>query len=70
MNNPILEMLNQRQASNNPLQMLQEFQKFKNQMQGKDAKGMVMELLNSGRMSQQQFQQLKQQADYFSKFLK
>ena len=70
MNNPILEMLNQRQVSNNPLQMLQEFQKFKNQMQGKDAKGMVMELLNSGKMSRQQFQQLKQQADYFSKFLK
>ena len=63
--NPILSQLN----SNNPVQMLQKFAEFKRTMQGKDPEAMVNELLRSGKMSQAQFEQLKEQAESFMKLL-
>ena len=64
--NPILQMLGQAKSTptmaNDPMQMMQQFAQFKNQMRGKDPQAMVMELLGSGKMTQQQFDQLKQQA--------
>ena len=64
--NPMLSQLN----SNNPVQMLQKFSEFKNSMQGKDPEAMVNELLRSGKMSPQQFEQLKVQAQSFMSLLK
>lgn len=70
--NPMLRMLNQASAAmpNNPLALLSQFADFKKQMAGKNPKAMVQELLKSGRMSQQQFEQLKAQAQSLSSILK
>lgn len=71
--NPILEQLNRTQTTvskNNPIEMLKQFNEFKRNMQGKDPQKIVMDLLNSGRMSQQQFESLKQQAQQLQNFLK
>ena len=71
--NPILEQLNRTQTTvsrNNPIEMLKQFNEFKRNMQGKDPQKIVMNLLNSGRMSQQQFESLKQQAQQLQNFLK
>lgn len=71
--NPILEELNRTQTTvsrNNPIEMLKQFNEFKRNMQGKDPQKIVMDLLNSGRMSQQQFESLKQQAQQLQNFLK
>lgn len=73
--NPILEQLNKTQTqtapkSNNPIQMLQDFRQFKQSLAGRDPKQMVMELLNSGKMSQQQFEQLKSEAMTLQNFLR
>lgn len=70
--NPILQMLGQSQRTqmNNPVQMMQQFAQFKNQMRGKDPQAMVMELLSSGKMTQQQFEQLKQQAKMLQSILR
>lgn len=71
--NPILEQLNRTQTTvsrNNPIEILKQFNEFKRTMQGKDPQKIVMDLLNSGRMSQQQFESLKQQAQQLQNFLK
>ena len=52
----------------NPMQMIQQFNQFRNSFQG-DPKQKVQELLNSGQMSQQQFNQLQQQATQFQQLL-
>lgn len=70
--NPILEQLSRTQTTvsrNNPIEMLKQFNEFKRTMQGKDPQKIVMDLLNSGRMSQQQFELLKQQAQQLQNFL-
>ena len=64
--NPILSHLN----SGGPIQMLQRFAEFKQTMQGKDPEAMVNELLRSGKMSPQQYEQLKAQAQSFMALLK
>ena len=63
--NPILSQL----KPNNPLAMIQQFNQFKQSMQGKDPEAMVNELLRSGKMSQAQFEQLKTQAQSFMSLL-
>lgn len=72
--NPILQMLGQAKSTptmaNDPMQMMQQFAQFKNQMRGKDPQAMVMELLSSGKMTQQQFEQLKQQAKMLQSILR
>ena len=72
--NPILQMLGQSQSRpmtpSNPMQMMQQFAQFKQQMQGRDPRAMVEQLLTSGQMTPQQFEQLKQQAQMLQNFLK
>lgn len=72
--NPILQMLEQSKSpaptNRDPLQMMQQFAQFKKQMQGKDPQAMVQELLASGKMTPQQFEQLKKQAQSMQNFLK
>lgn len=62
MTNPILQAMRTSGLPNNPMAMMQQ---FKQQMQGKDPQKMVEQMLASGQMSQQQFEQLKQQAEQF-----
>lgn len=55
---------------NNPMMnMLQQFQQFRANFQG-DPRQKVQELLNSGQMSQQQFNQLSQLAQQFQSFIR
>lgn len=73
--NPILQQLQQRTQApspqpNNPMQMIQQFNQFKQQMMGRNPKAMVEEMLRTGRLSQAQFEQLKQQASQLQQFLK
>ena len=65
MSNPLFQAIGGRQQPN----MMNEFQQFIQQMQGKDPEAMVNELLRSGKMSQQQFEQLKSQAQSFMSLL-
>lgn len=73
--NPILQAMSKMQpqatqAVNNPLQLLAQFAEFKRQMVGKNPQAMVEQLLQSGKMSHQQFEQLKQQATMMQTILK
>lgn len=56
------------QGGQNPFQMMQEFQKFASGMTPKKARQQVEQLLASGKMSRQQFQQLEQQAKQLMQF--
>lgn len=74
MSNPLNQFLrgNKRQSQpvNNPLAMISEFRKFAAGMTPEGAKQQVEQMLSIGQMTQEQFQQLKQQAAAFSEFLK
>lgn len=54
---------------NNPIAMMAEFRKFAANMTPKRAQQQVEKLLADGTMSQDQFQQLQQQARDFMAFL-
>lgn len=58
------------QAARNPLEMLNQFNKFRQQMVGKNPRQMVEQLVQSGQMSQEQFHSLEQQANSFISMLK
>lgn len=51
----------QNQGGNNPMQMINEFMKFAKGFQGNPQQE-VMNMLNNGQMTQEQFNQLSQQA--------
>lgn len=73
MDNPLNQFLrgNQQQSlPNNPLAMISKFRQFAAGMTPEGAKQQVEQMLSSGQMTQEQFQQLKQQAAAFSEFLK
>lgn len=71
MPNPMIQMLQQNAKSlNNPLAMLMEFRKFAAGMTPQRAKDQVEQMLQSGKINPQQFQQLQQQAKEFMRFLK
>lgn len=53
----------------NMLSMISSFNEFRRNFTG-DPKAEVQNLLNSGRMTQEQFNYLHQQASIFQKFLK
>ena len=61
MANPILDHMNNRQM-NQPLNNYQGLFQFAKEMQGKNPEAMIQELLTTGQMSQQQFQELKKKA--------
>lgn len=69
MTNPLYQLLNGgKQPANNPLTMLQRFNEFRQSFTG-DPEQMVKQLLQSGRMSQQDFNKLQQMAQEFMKYL-
>ena len=55
---------------NNPIAMIAEFRKFAQNMTPEKAQQQVQQLLSSGQMTQEQFQQLQAQAKEFIQFLK
>lgn len=73
MANPLLASLQKQTAPQqpaNPLQMLAEFRRFASGITPQQAQTKVEELLQSGQMSQEQFESLKKQAQDFMEFLK
>lgn len=75
--NPILQLMQQLPqqqsvSANNPMALLQQFSQFKNLIasRGQDPKALVNMLMQSGKMSPQQFQQLQQQAAIFKDLMK
>ena len=79
MANPMLDMLSRGaqnhfadpgKMSGGPMQMIQQFAQFRRMMQGRNPQQMVQNLLSSGQMTQEQFEQLKQQAKDLIKTLR
>ena len=79
MSNPMLDRLSRGEpqqfaGSGNmvggPMQMMQQFAQFRRMMQGRNPQQMVQNLLQSGQMTQAQFEQLKQQANELQKILR
>ena len=73
MANPLLASLQKQTAPQqpaNPLQMLAEFRRFASGITPQQAQTKVEELLQSGEMSQEQFESLKKQAQDFMALLK
>lgn len=58
MSNPFFNAM----GGNSRPNMMQQFQNFMNQMQGKDPDAIINEMVQSGRISQQQLNQVQQQA--------
>ena len=65
--NPMLQKLN---ATNNPMQMIQQFNQFKQMMRGRDPQQMVNELVRQGKMTPEQLEALKKQAQAFGSMLR
>lgn len=65
MSNPLFKQLSNQPTNN----LLTRFQQFKSQFNG-DPQQKVQELLNSGKMSQTQFNQLAQMAQQFKGFFR
>lgn len=73
MGNPFFNQNSLAPQTNNPFgnvaNMMSQFQQFKSNFQG-DPRQKVQELLNSGRMTQEQFNQLSQLAQQFQSFFR
>ena len=54
---------------NNPMQMMQQFQQFRNNFQG-NPQQMVQQMLQTGRITEAQLQQAMQMARQFQGFIK
>ena len=66
MSNPLFNALGGNQQPN----MMGDFQRFMQQMQGKNPHQEIANLLQSGRISQQQLNQAQQMAQQFSRMFK
>lgn len=60
MSNPIFQAMGGN--NNGPMGMMQQFQKFMEQMKGKDPRDEINKLLQSGKLNQQQLNQAQQMA--------
>lgn len=67
MPNPLFNMFGNNQFGN-MAGIIQQFQQFKNTFQG-DPQQQIQQLLNSGRITQEQYNQAVQQAKAFQKML-
>lgn len=56
MANPLMGILGGQPSGNNPIQLIQQFQQFKRNFKG-DPRQQVQDLLNSGKMTQEQLDQ-------------
>lgn len=73
MANPLFSRFGMNQPATGPFgnlfNMISQFRQFRSQFQG-DPKEKVQELLNSGQMTQEQFNQLSQMASQFQNIVK
>lgn len=70
MSNPLFNALGGGMPQGNgPMQMIQQFMQFKQSFKG-DPKAEVQKMLQSGRISQQQLNQVQQMAGQFQNMLK
>ena len=70
MSNPLFNVLGGgRPQGNGPMQMMQQFMQFKQNFKG-DPKTEVEKMLQSGRISQQQLNQVQQMAGQFQHMFK
>ena len=70
MSNPLFNALGGGMPQGNgPMQMIQQFMQFKQNFKG-DPKAEVEKMLQSGRISQQQLNQVQQMAGQFQRMLK
>ena len=61
--NPLIGMLAKQTVGNMPqMKMIQQFNEFRQQMQGKDPKAIIDDMLKSGKINGQQLEQAKQMA--------
>ncbi len=70
--NPILQQLTKSPQSpnlNNPLALMKKFNDFRRNFKG-DPKTIVQQMLANGQMSQEQFQELSEQASYLQNIWK
>ena len=68
--NPLYNMFGMNNQNGQfPFGMIQEFNRFRQTFQG-DPKQQVQNLLDSGQMSQEQFNQLSSMAQVFQQFIK
>lgn len=68
--NPLFNMFGQNNQNGMfPFSMIQKFNQFRQTFQG-DPKQQVQKLLDSGQMSQEQFNQLSSMAQIFQQFIK
>lgn len=61
MSNPVFNALSG-QAGNGPMSIVQQFQKFRQEMQGRNPQEELNKLLQSGKINQQQLNQAQQMA--------
>lgn len=66
MSNPLFNQLNQ----NSPMSMIQQFNQFRQQMKEVDPQNMVMDMLRSGKINQQQLNQAQQMAQQMQYLLR
>lgn len=63
MSSPLFKALgNQGTGGNSPMDLMSQFQKFRQEMQGKNPNKEINRLLQSGKISQQQLNQAQQMA--------
>lgn len=65
MSNPLFNMFGNNKQTN---PMLQQFQQFKSSFKG-DARQQVQEMLNSGKITQEQYNKAVEMANQFQQFL-
>ena len=68
MSNPLFNLLNNQMPMGNMARMINQFNQFRNNFKG-DPKQVVQQMLNSGQISQEQFNQVSQMATQFQKML-
>ncbi len=66
--NPLFNMFGSGQQMPFPMNMIQQFNQFRQTFQG-DPRQQVQDLLNSGKMSQEQYNQLYSMAQTFQQFI-
>lgn len=70
MGNPLFNMLGGSTPQNPMARMVQDYKKFREEMQGKNPQEEVNKLLQSGKVNQNQLNQIQQMAQHMSRFFK
>lgn len=70
MSSPVSKAMGKGMQGRNPMQIVQEFQKFRQEMQGKNPTEELNKLLQSGKISQEHLNQAQQMAPLVQQLLK